>query len=363
MQVKRRQFLQMAGLIPALTLARPRQVLGAVAGRTRWRMGVQWTADMPLLTRGAFAFAREVALVSESRLAIDVNVAGEGAPPGGILAQVAAGELDCGHVLFSHQQGTGAALEVFASVPFGLDAAGMNAWLYHGGGLPLLREAALERGFFALPMGDTGGGPFAWTRGVDVAADGVSGLRLPARGLGARVLAAAGAQVPEGLPATGAAMKAAFASQHLDGAWWHGLACEMALGLDAAADAVLLPGWLRPSERLVLILNKAAYEALPAVVRHMLDVCAAQADLRIQAACRHAAAAGWADLLRRRPDMPRYFPARQLRRLHDAADDVLQTVAAGDGLASKVLGQYRAALPRAGRGGRWPGNGGTRGTA
>ena len=56
------------------------------------------------------------------------------------------------------------AAQYFTTVPFGLNFQGMNAWLYHAGGMDLWDELYAPLGLKALPMGNTGVQMTGWFR-------------------------------------------------------------------------------------------------------------------------------------------------------------------------------------------------------
>ena len=56
------------------------------------------------------------------------------------------------------------AAQYFTAVPFGLNFQGMNAWLYHGGGLKLWEEVYAPFDLVPLPMGNTGVQMGGWYR-------------------------------------------------------------------------------------------------------------------------------------------------------------------------------------------------------
>ena len=63
-------------------------------------------------------------------------------------------EMNCANTYF--WAGKTFAAQYFTAVPFGLNFQGMNAWLYHGGGLELWEEVYAPFDLVPLPIGNTG---------------------------------------------------------------------------------------------------------------------------------------------------------------------------------------------------------------
>lgn len=332
----RRRFLIAAGALGAGLGAFP---LPALAGaKTRWRMVLAWTVDMDLFTRGAVRFARQVSLLSESRLAIDVSVAPDGATPADVLAMVERGEADCVHAFAHSLAHREPAMEWFSRVPFGLSPAGYDAWLYEMGGRALWKETCLPFGFYPRPMGDTGPLLFGWSRRALHGLSDFQGLRIPASGLAARVLERAGATpAPE---AGGPATAAALARGDLDCAAWHGPHHELEQGLHKAAPRCWSPGWQAPAGRMMLCLNRKSFEAVPAILRIIVNAAAAEEDhrLRTEFAARNARA-----LARVRGEngiVPEPLPSDALERFRAWSAEAAADLAAASPLSRMVADSY-----------------------
>jgi len=312
-------------------------------GRARWRMVLAWPAELELYTAGAFRFARQVSLLTESRLALDVRVAPAGAAQADVAAMLLAGQADCAHLCASALVDRVPALEWFAGVPFGLGPRGLDAWLYHLGGAELLKEALLPLGLYGWPMGDAGPGVFAWSRRPLAGPGDLAGLALPARGLAAEVLARAGATVRPEPGGGGAALVRALERGELDAAAWHGAHHEAAAGLPGAAPHGLGPGWQAPGRRMLLLVRREPYEALPAVVRKIFDAMAVQADHELTVAVAVANARALAALAAG-GHVVTPLPPVLLQRLGVLAGAVADERAGQDALAARVRASHDAAL-------------------
>ena len=338
--MNRRVFLKVLALAGAGTAVAPGA--WAAGAKTRWRMVLAWPKELELYTQGAFRFAKQVSLLSESRLAIDVGVAPEGMTPQEVLGLVESGQAQCAHCFTSALAPRSPALEWFSGVPFGMTARGFEAWMYRMGGLELLKELVMPFGLYAWPMGDAGPEVFGWSRGPLEGERALAGVRVPAQGMVAEVLARVGAKPQPQLRGGGAALVAALGAGELDVASWHGPHHETAAGLPDVATHGLGPAWQAPSRRMMLCLNRGAYEALPAIVRKILGGVAQQMDHDISTAvgAANAVALGKLNARGRRVQS---LDASLLARLRALSAEVVAERAATDPLATKVQVSYAAA--------------------
>lgn len=323
----RRRFLRVVPAAVAGAALAPTAWAGD--GRTRWRMVLAWSRDMDLLVRGAFRFAKQVSLLTESRLAIDVSVAPQGAAPRDVLDMVRRGEAQCAHGFAGALEDDEPALAWFDAMPGGLNDRGMTAWMYRMGGQDLLKETASALGMYAWPMGDLGPGALLWSRRRLEAAEDIDGLRVAADGQVARALAEAGAEPVAGLH-HGARRADALRRGRVDAALWRGPHMDEAAGFFGAAPHVYDASVLAPGRRALFWVERGAYEALPAVVRKILGAMVREADLAVAADCIAANAAS----------MRRFTSARpRPGELQNAVRSVLVNgaMAAMDGLRDKEL--------------------------
>lgn len=339
--MNRRSFLRALAVAGAGAALAPS--VWAKDGRIRWRMVLAWSRDMELYSRGAFRFARQVSLLTESRLAIDVSVARPGMKPEDVVAMVERGEADCCHCFCSAMAGKVPAMEWFDSVPFGLDKVGYDAWLYRMGGLALWKEAALPLGLYVRSMGDAGPGVFAWSRRKLSGADSLRGVRIPAWGMAAEVLRGVGAKPQDMAFSQGADVAGALGSGALDAASWHGPHLEAGAGVPDAAPYGAGPSWQAPGRRMALVLNRKSYESLSAIVRKILNGVAVQVDHELSTNCAAANAAALVSLAGKGRTVES-LDAELLNRLRGLAGEVAAERAGQDSLSARVRASHDAAL-------------------
>ncbi len=76
-------------------------------------------------------------------------------PPLQVFDAVSQGTIEMGHGSPYYRAGKVPEAQFFSSVHFGMTAKGMNAWLYHGGGLDLWKEVYAPFNMVPMPMGNT----------------------------------------------------------------------------------------------------------------------------------------------------------------------------------------------------------------
>ena len=237
-----------------------------------WKMVTTWPANFPVFQEGAEKFAEEVKLMSNGRLAIHVYAGGELVPPLQVFDAVSQGIVEMGHGSPYYWAGKVPEAQFFSSVPFGMTAKGMNAWLYHGGGLALWREVYARFNVFPIPMGNTGIQMGGWfNKKIDSPED-LKGLRMRIPGLGGKVFKRAG-----GNPVllAGAEVYTALERGTIDATEWVAPFHDMRLGLYRAAQYYYFPGWHEPGTGFELMINRNAWQQLPPDLQKIVEVAAA----------------------------------------------------------------------------------------
>jgi len=238
----------------------------------RWKLVTTWPANFPVIQEGVEKFARDLESMSQGRLQIQVFAAGELVPALQVFDAVSQGAVEMGHGASYYWAGKIPAAQFFTSVPFGMTAKGMQAWLYHGGGLALWREIYAPFQVMPFPFGNTGVQMGGWyNKPINSLAD-IKGLRMRMPGLGGKVLKKAG-----GNPVliSGGEIYTALERGTIDATEWLGPFHDLRLGLNRAADYYYFPGWHEPGSELELIINQARWQALPQDLQQMVKTAAA----------------------------------------------------------------------------------------
>ena len=118
-----------------------------------WTLVTTWPKNLPALGTAPEKLAVLVDEMSAGRLRIKVYGDGELVPAFGVFDAVSAGNAEMGHGAAYYWRGKLPVAALFTTVPFGMTAQEMNAWLHYGGGLELWQELYAP----SQPRADGGG--------------------------------------------------------------------------------------------------------------------------------------------------------------------------------------------------------------
>lgn len=304
-----------------------------------WRMATSWPPESPGLSASAARLAARIEAASGGRIRIEVLGANEAVPAFGVLDAVAQGTVQMGHSAAYYWQSRLPAAPFFCTVPFGMRADEISAWLQAGNGQSLWEELYAPLGVLPLPCGNTGVQTAAWSNREIASLEDLKGLKIRIPGLGAAVLSKLGAQ-PVAVP--GASLLQALRAGQIDAAEWLAPMNDLAFGLHRVSRYCYYPGWQEPGAVLECLLHRPSFDALSADLQTIIRVCCAEEYER----CRIEFQRGNIEALKTLSDTFKV----EFRRLPDAVADalrrasnrVLEELAARDAFAARVLADYRA---------------------
>ena len=239
--------------------------------RVEWRVASSFSPSMDISQGGPLRVAERIAALTEGRFTMRVFAQNELVPGLQVMDAVQAGTTQAGFTAGYYYIGKHPGLAFDSAVPFGFDARQQNAWLYHGGGLELLREIHSEFGIINFPCGNTGCQMGGWFREpINSVAD-LNGLRMRIPGIGGEVMTRMGVSVQV---LAGGDIYPALERGAIDACEWVGPYEDLKLGFQMIAKNYYTPGWWEPGPTLTLQVNQEAFDALPTVYQEMLaEVC------------------------------------------------------------------------------------------
>ncbi|HEB58227.1 MAG TPA: TRAP transporter substrate-binding protein [Gammaproteobacteria bacterium] len=333
--MKRREFIKQAGAAGSLLVA----PAIAMAGKTiRWKMVTTWPKNFPGLGTGANKLAALIGEMSGGRMKVKVYGAKELVPAFEVFDAVSRGTAEMGHGAAYYWKGKSEAAQFFAAVPFGLNAQEMNGWLYHGGGMALWTKLYERFNLVPAAAGNTGVQMGGWfNKEIKSLAD-LRGLKMRIPGLGGEVLKRAGG-TPVSLP--GSELYTSLQSGNIDATEWVGPYNDLAFGLYKVAKYYYYPGWHEPGTTLEALINKQAFEALPADLQSIvLNACkVVNQDMLAEYTARNNAALH--TLVTRHKVKLRAFPEDVLKKLKSLSDEVVAEVAVKDADSRAVYASFR----------------------
>ena len=226
----------------------------------KWRLVTSWPKNYPGLGMAPEKIANLVEEMSNGQMQITVYGAGEQVPAFGVFDAVSSGSHQMGHSGGYFWKGKVPAAQFFTSVPFGLTADEINAWVNRGGGLELWREIYEPFNIYPIPAGNTGTQMFGWFNKEINSLEDVKGLKMRIPGIGGEVLKEAGG-IPVTLP--GGELFTALQTGVIDATEWVGPYNDLTFGFHQAAKYYYYPGWHEPGPMLELLINKDAWNSLP----------------------------------------------------------------------------------------------------
>jgi TRAP-type mannitol/chloroaromatic compound transport system substrate-binding protein len=278
--VQRRSFLKKAGLGLAAGAAAAPAIVKAQSPNVSWRMVGSWPKSLETLYGAMEEISKRVAAATDGKFNIKVFAAGEIVGGLQVLDAVQNGTVECGHTATYYNFGKDPTFALSCAVPFGMNSRGQNAWMYHGGGLELMREFYKEYNVMQFPAGNTGCQMGGWFRKeIKTVAD-LKGLKFRVGGFAGQVLTKLGV-VPQQI--AGGDIYPALEKGTIDAAEWVGPYDDEKLGFYKVAKYYYYPGWWEAGPELDLLVNIKAWEALPKDYQAILDAACAAANVSMLA--------------------------------------------------------------------------------
>ena len=305
----------------------------------RWKMVTTWPANFPVFQEAPELFADKVRIMSNGRLDITVFAGSELVPALQVFDAVSQGAAEMGHGSAYYWAGKVPAAQFFSTVPFGMEQKGVEAWLYHGGGLELWNELYEPFNVMALPMGNTGVQMGGWfNKKIDSIAD-LKGLRMRIPGLGGKVLDMAGGNP---ILMSGGELYTALERGAIDATEWVGPLHDLRLGLNRAASYYYYPGWHEPGTELELLINKARWNSLPADLQEIVKQAAAAAGAWIFSAMEYHNSQSLKELSTKKSVQVLPFPQGVMQELRAVTRQTLQHEAEKDPDFKRIYEAYRS---------------------
>jgi TRAP-type mannitol/chloroaromatic compound transport system substrate-binding protein len=310
----------------------------------QWKMVTTWPPNFPVLGEGCNLFAKWVEALSGGRMTIRVYGGGELVPALEVFDAVRNGAAELGNGAAYYWAGKIPASQFFASVPFGMNAQQVNAWLLSGGGLELWEELYAGYGLVPIPGGNTGVQMGGWfNREINSLAD-LKGLKMRIPGLGGKVLERAG-----GAPIllAGGEIYTGLERGLIDAAEWIGPYHDYKMGFHQIAKYYYAPGWHELGSVLETLVNKKAYEALPPDLQAIIRAASLRMNHWMLSEFEAQNSVYLKKLIEEEKVQVRIFPGEVLSQLRDITRDILEELAEKDPPSKKVYASYKAFQERA----------------
>lgn len=305
----------------------------------KWKMVTTWPPNFPVVGEGANKFAEMVRAMSAGRMEIQVYGAGELVPALECFDAVRTGAADMASGSAYYWSGKVPAAQFFSTVPFGMNAQQMNAWIINGEGWDLWKELYAPFNLIPIPFGNTGVQMGGWfNRSINSIAD-FKGLKMRMPGLGGKVLERAG-----GTPVllAGGEIYTGLERGIIDATEWIGPYHDYLMGFHQIADYYYTPGWHEPGTVLELAINKERFEALPTDLQAIIEHAALSLNHWILSEF-EAKNNEYLSIIQNEASVEiRRFPEEVLTQLRAYTADILEEFTQGDAYTKRVYTSFNS---------------------
>lgn len=306
-----------------------------------WSCVTSWPPKFPGLGIAVDHLAERLDRASGGRLKIKVYGGGELVPPFEVFDAVSRGTVEMGHDASYYHKGKVDAAQFFTAIPFGMNNMEMAAWIYYGGGDELWRELYAPFNLVPFLCGNTGVQMGGWFNREINSIDDLKGLKMRIPGLGGDVLRRAGG-TPVSMP--GSEIFTSLQTGAIDATEWVGPYNDVSFGLHKAAKYYYSPGWQEPGPGLECIINKKAWDSLPADLQALVEITCQSITMDMNAEYVHGNSTSLQTLLNDPSVELKSFPPEVLQRLKEIAREVVGELMATDPAADKIGKAFYAYL-------------------
>ena len=335
--MKRRDFFKKAAVSGVAATAVAAPAIVSAKTKLKWKMVTTWPKNFPVLGTGANQFAKLITQMSDGRIKVKVYGAGELVPAFEVFDAVSRGTAQIGHGAAYYWKGKIEEAQFFSTVPFGMNAQEMTAWLYHGGGMALWEEAYKPFGVIPAAAGNTTVQMAGWFNKEIKSVNDQKGLKMRIPGLGGEVLRRAGG-TPVNLP--GGELFTALKTGAIDATEWVGPYNDLAFGFHKAAKYYYYPGWHEPGTTLEAIINREAFDALPKDLKSIVkNACkVVNQDMSTEYTAKNNSALN--TLVNKHKVDVRMLPDDVLEKLKALSNEVVLELAGKNKAAKKIYASY-----------------------
>ncbi len=304
----------------------------------RWNMVTTWPPNFPIIGEGCERFAEWINQMSGGRLQIRVYGGGELIPPLEAFDAVSTGTAQLAHGAAYYWAGKIPAAQFFASVPFGMNAQQVNAWILKGGGLELWREIYEDFDLVPFLAGNTIAQMGGWfNREINSISD-LKGLKMRIPGLGSRVFEKAGGSA---VLSAGSEIYTNLERGVIDATEWIGPYHDYLMGFHKIAKYYYSPGWHEAGTALELIINKSIYDELSPDLKEMIASAAGRLNQEMMAEM-EVKNSEYLELIRSEAEVEiRKFPDEVLEVLKAKTSEIIREMTTNDPLSARVYESFR----------------------
>lgn len=308
-----------------------------IGKKYNWKMVTTWPPNFPVLGEACQLFADWVHEMSAGQMTIKVYGSGELIPGLESFDAVSSGAAEMGNGASYYWAGKSAATQFFTTVPFGMNAQQMNAWLYCGGGIELWHELYAKFGLIAYPAGNTTMQMAGWFNKEINTIDDFKGLKMRIPGLGGKVLAKAGGTA---VLSSGNEIYTNLERGVIDATEWIGPYHDYVMGFHKIAKYYYSPGWHEPGSVLENFFNLKEWNELPTHLRAILEAASAKMNLWVISEFEAKNNEYLEKIIAEKSVEIRKFTPEILSELKKYTNEVLEEMASADEFSKRVYDSF-----------------------
>jgi len=314
----------------------PAPVVQGALPFVRWRLTSSFPRSLDTIFGGAEVLADRVRAMTGGRFDIRVFQGGEIVPGLQAFDAVEQGTVEVAHTCSYYYVGKDKTFGFGTSMPFGLNARQMNAWIYYGGGQELLDDFYGNFNVMSFAGGNTGVQMGGWWRKTVAKPEDLKGIKMRIAGLGGAVFAELGV-IPQQI--AGGDIYPALERGTIDAAEWVGPYDDERLGFYKVAKNYYYPGWWEPGPMIHFFVNKTEWAKLPREYQEAFQAAAYEANVLMMARYDHQNPIALAKLLQSGVKLQQ-FSEPILSAAYKAAQQLYADEAAKNPGFKKVLAAY-----------------------
>ncbi|MCK5516710.1 MAG: TRAP transporter substrate-binding protein DctP, partial [Desulfobulbaceae bacterium] len=293
--------------------------------KVKWKLAMTWPSTLAPLATSAIKMSQMVSDMTGGNFVIRVEGKEKHKAPLGILDMVKGGQYQMGHSASYYWKGKDITSVFFTTVPFGMNMAEQNSWFYFGGGMTLMQKLYDKFDVYAFPGGNTGVQMGGWFRKEINSLEDLKGLKMRIPGLAGEVFAKLGVNVTN-IPA--GELYTSLDRGTIDALEWIGPGMDIKMGFHKVAP-YYYTGWHEPASELQFLVNKRAFDKLPAEYQVILKTAMTAASVGVTTENFDMSARAWAEIEADYPNIKiKTFPPEVLKAMKKATDEVMGAYAA-----------------------------------
>ncbi|MEM7046484.1 MAG: TRAP transporter substrate-binding protein [Pseudomonadota bacterium] len=323
----------LSGAVAASGLAAP-----AIAqGKRTLKMVTTWPKNFPGLGTGAQRLADSIGEMTDGQIDVTLYAAGELVPAFESYDAVSSGTADMYHGADYYWQGKHKGFNFFTSVPFGMTADEISAWIQWGGGQELWNELAGRFNVRSYMGGNTGVQMGGWFRKEINSLDDMQGLKIRMPGLGGEVLRRIGAAA---VAMPGGEIFPAMQSGAIDASEWVGPWNDLAFGFYKVAKYYYYPGFHEPGSVLSCGMNLDVFNSLSKAHQAVFQAACHQETNRMLAEFNRNNGDALATLINEHGVELRRVPNEVLTTIGEISGQVVHEVSQEDDLGKEIYESF-----------------------